>query len=126
MALTKLKHQLIAAEDKQDISTTTGTINLDTATYGVFELTGNVATATLNLQNMKQGQVVDIIFSGSDLSSAVITLADDFTTSTINKVGSVNFSTTATNHLQVVCVDETDGGAILNYGIAVYADDTTP
>lgn len=128
MALTKVTHAVL--EDrytaKQDISTTTGTINLDASSYAIFELTGNVATATLNIQNIKKGQVIDILLSGSDLSSAVITLADDFTTSAINKVGSADLDTSATNYIQVACVDDDDSGAILNYSISTYTSDTTP
>lgn len=125
MALTKLKHQLIDAEAKQDITDTTGTINLDASSYGVFELTGNLGTATLNLQNMKTGQVVDIICSGTN-TSAVLTLADDFTTSTISKVGSTSFDTSNTNHIQIICLDDTDSGAILNYTVATYDTQTNP
>ena len=110
----------------QDISTTSGTINLDASSYGGFNLTGNIGTATLNFQNLKTGQVVDVLFSGSDLSSAVITLADDFTTSAINKVGTLDFDTTATNHLQLVCIDDTDSDAILNYTVTTYTAQTDP
>ena len=110
----------------QDISTTSGTINLDASSYAAFNLTGNVATATLNVQNIKTGQVIDILLSGIDLSSAVITLSDDFTTSAINKVGSTDLDTSGTNMIPIVCIDDTDSDAILNYAIATYTSDTTP
>jgi hypothetical protein len=109
----------------QTITTTSGTINLDGATYAAFNLTGTLGTATLNIQNMKKGQVIDILLSGT-LSSAVITLADSFTTSTINKVGTTALDQSATNIIQVLCVDDNDGAAILTYAIATYAVDTTP
>jgi|SRR5210317_20609 len=108
----------------QDISTTSGTINLDASSYAAFNLTGNLTTATLNIQNMKTGQVIDILLSGT-LSSAVITLADDFTTSAINKVGSNDLDTTGTNLIQVLCVDDTDSDAILTWAVATYTTDTT-
>lgn len=111
---------------KQDISTTTGTINLVASSYAIFELTGNLATATLNIQNMKKGTIIDILLSGSDLSSAVITLSDDFTTSAINKVGTTDLDTSATNLIQVICIDDNDSDAILNYSINTYTSDTTP
>jgi len=110
----------------QDITTTTGTINLECDDYAVFNLTGNLGTCTLSLNDLKTGQVVDILLSGTDLSSAVVTLADDFTTSAINKVGTGDLDTTATNHIQVVCIDDTDSDAILNYSIRTYSSDTTP
>ena len=106
-------------------STSTGSQNLDASTASTFLLTGNVATATLTIQNMKLGQVIDIILSGT-LSSAAITLATNFTSATINKVGSTDLDTSATNVIQVVCVDDTDSAAILLYSINTYTADTTP
>jgi len=106
-------------------STSTGSQNLDASAATTFLLTGNVATATLTIQNMKLGQVIDIVLSGT-LSSAVITLATDFTSATINKVGSTALDQSATNVIQVVCVDDTDSAAILIYSINTYAVDTTP
>ena len=108
----------------ETITTTSGTINLDGATYAAFNLTGTLGTATLNIQNMKKGQVIDILLSGT-LSSAAITLADSFTTSTINKVGSTALDTSKTNLIQVLCVDDDDSAAILTYAVADYAVNTT-
>jgi hypothetical protein len=107
-----------------DIATTTGTINLDASLYTAFNLTGALGTVTLNVQNIKKGQVIDILLSGS-LASAVITLADNFTTSTINKVGTTNLDTASTNIIQVLCVDDNDAGAILTYAVATYISNTT-
>ena len=106
-------------------STGTGSQNLDASAATTFLLTGNVATATLTIQNMKLGQVIDIVLSGT-LTSAVITLATNFTSATINKVGSTNLDTSATNLIQVVCVDDTDSAAIVNYSINTFVADTTP
>jgi len=110
--------------EKQDIATTSGTINLDASSYAIFELTGTLTTVTLNIQNMKKGQAIDILLSGT-LSSAVLTLADDFTTSSINKVGSNDLDTSATNLIQVLCVDDTDSDAILTWAVATYTTDTS-
>ena len=110
---------------KQDIATTSGTINLDASSYTVFNLTGNLGTATLNIQGIKTGQAIDILLSGT-LSSAVLTLADDFTISTINRVGTTELDTAATNIIQVLCIDDNDSAAILTYAIAVYAANPTP
>lgn len=109
-----------------DITTTTGTINLDASSHAAFNLTGNLGTVTLNIQSIKTGQAIDILLSGSDLSSAVITLADDFTTSAINQVGTVNIDTSKTNMIQVVCIDDTDSDAIINYAVAEYTADDQP
>jgi hypothetical protein len=107
-------------------STATGSQNLDASAAATFRLTGNVGTATLTIQNMKKGQVIDILLEGT-LSSAVITLAADFTTETFNKVGATNFDQSAKNLIQVVCLDDTDGGAFLNYSVApLVLNDPTP
>lgn len=107
-------------------STATGSQNLDASAAATFRLTGNVTTATLTIQNMKKGQVIDILLEGT-LSSAVITLAADFSTETFNKVGATNFDQSAKNLIQVVCLDDTDGGAFLNYAVApLVLNDPTP
>ncbi len=110
----------------QTISQTTSPIDLECDDYAAFNLTGNLGTVTLNLNDLKTGQVVDILLSGADLSSAVITLADSFSTSVISKVGSTSLDTSAKNLIQVVCVDDTDGAAIVNYSIATYTTNTQP
>ena len=123
MALTKLKSQLIDAEGKQDITATSGTINLDTSVYGVFELASDITAATtLNIQKMKTGQVIDIIVSGD----FAITFTSDDTAETFNKVGGVDYAGADDNHIQVVCIDDTDSAAIYNYAIGTYTSDTTP
>ena len=106
-------------------STGTGSQNLDASAATSFLLTGNVATATLTIQNMKLGQVIDIQMTGT-LSSAAITLATDFSSTTINKVGTTDFDTSEKNVIQVVCVDDTDAAAIINYSVGKLTVDTTP
>jgi len=108
---------------KQDIATTSGTINLDTSSYGIFKFTSDLTGATtLNIQNIKNGQVIDILVSGSQ----TITMADDFTTSSINQAGSGAYDGAEDNHIQVVCIDDNDAGAILIYTVATYTSDTDP
>ena len=125
MALTKITHEIL--EDrftaKQDIATTSGTINLDASSYAIFELTGSLTGATtLNIQNIKKGQVIDILVTGSQ----TITMADDFTTSAINQAGSGVYDGASSNHIQVVCIDDNDSDAILIYSVATYTSDTDP
>ena len=108
---------------KQDIATTSGTINLDASSYGIFELTSALTGATtLNIQNIKKGQVIDILVTGAQ----TITMADDFTTSAINQAGSGAYDGASSNHIQVVCIDDTDSDAILIYSVATYTSDTDP
>ncbi len=106
-------------------STGTGSQNLDASTATSFLLTGNVATATLTIQNMKLGQVIDIQMTGT-LSSAAITLATDFSSTTFYKVGATDFDTAEKNVIQVVCIDDTDAAAIINYSVGKLTADTTP
>jgi len=110
-----------------DITTTTGTINLDCASNANFRLTGNLGTCTFNLQNMKTGQVVEVLCDGSDLSSASITLDTTFTSDTINKVGTTNFQGSKKNLFVFSCLDDTDGDAFINYTVnEVDADTSQP
>ena len=106
-------------------STSTGNQNLDASAATTFLLTGNVGTATLTIQNMKLGQAIDIVLSGT-LSSAAITLATDFTSATIRKVGTTELDTSATNVITAVCIDDTDSAALVHYTINTFATDTTP
>ena len=48
----------------QTISSTTSPIDLECDDYAAFNLTGNLGTVTLNLNDLKTGQVVDILLSG--------------------------------------------------------------
>ena len=106
-------------------STSTGNQNLDASAATTFLLTGNVGTATLTIQNLKLGQAIDIVLSGT-LSSAAITLATNFSTATIRKVGTTELDTSATNVITAVCIDDTDNAALVHYTINTFATDTTP
>ena len=73
-------------------STSTGNQNLDASAATTFLLTGNVGTATLTIQNLKLGQAIDIVLTGT-LSSEAITLATNFSSTTIRKVGTTELDT---------------------------------
>ena len=108
-----------------DINTTTSTIDLDCASNANFRLRGNLGTCTFNLQNMKTGQVVEVLCDGTDLSSANITLASTFTDEQINKIGTTNFQGSKKNLFVFSCLDDTDSDAIINYTVnEVDVDDT--
>ena len=106
-------------------STSTGNQNLDASAATTFLLTGNVGTATLTIQNLKLGQAIDIVLWGT-LSSAAITLATNFSSATIRRIGSTELDTSATNVITVVCIDDTDSAALVHYTINTFATDTTP
>ncbi len=107
----------------QTISTTTATVNLDASSYSVFNITANLqSTQTLNLQNMKTGQVIDILATGT----STLTLTSDDTSETFNNLGEVTYDGSSNNHIQIVCIDDTDSAAIYNYTIQTYTSDNTP
>ena len=125
MALTKVTYDVL--EDRftkvQTITTTSGTINLDASSYSAFRLTSDLTAATtLNIQNMRTNQVIDITVSGDQ----TITFSSDDTSETFNKVGSTDYDGASDNHIQVICLDDTDSAAIYNYTIGTYTSDTTP
>lgn len=108
---------------KQDITATSGTVNLDASTYSIFEFTSALTGATtMNIQNIVKGQVIDILVTGAQ----TITMADSFTTSAINQAGSGVYDGASSNHIQVVCIDDNDSDAILIYSVATYTSDTDP
>lgn len=108
---------------KQEIGATSGTINLDTSSYSIFELTAALTAATtLNIQNIVKGQVIDILVTGAQ----TITMASDFTTASINQEGSGAYDGSTNNHIQVLCLDDNDADAILLYAVAPYTADTDP
>lgn len=107
----------------QTISTTTATVNLDASSYSVFNITANLqSTQTLNLQNMKTGQVIDILATGT----STLTLTSDDTSETFNNLGEVTYDGASDNHIQIICIDDTDSAAIYNYTIQTYTSDNTP
>lgn len=135
MAFTKVKSELIIdnAIDHnqlanrytavQTINTTTAILNLDASSYGVFNITANLqSTQTLNIQNMKTGQVIDILATGT----STLTLTSDDTSETFNNLGEVTYDGASNNHMQIICIDDTDSAAIYNYTIQTYTSDNTP
>ena len=125
MADNAIDHAELAARytEVQTITTQSGTINLDASAYSNFRLTNDLNGATtLNIQNMKTGQVIDITVSGSQ----TITLSSDDSSETFNKVGSTDYDGAEDNHIQIICIDDNDSAAIYNYLIGTYTSDTTP
>lgn len=125
MALTKITHEVLEGRYTavQTISTTTSPLNLDASLYSAFNITANLqSTQTLNIQNMKTGQVIDILATGS----STVTLTSDDTSEAFNKVGGVDYDGASDNHIQVVCIDDSDSAAIYNYAIGTYISDPTP
>lgn len=109
---------------KVETSHATGAYSLDWSLGTTWEFTASLTGGIeLDFTNFKQGQVIDIYgLTGSQ----TITLDSDAATSeTFNKVGGVDYDGSATNHLQIVCVDDS-ADAVFNYAIGTYTSDTTP
>lgn len=107
----------------QTIGTTSSPLDLDASSYSVFNITANLqSTQTLNLQNMKTGQVIDILATGT----STVTLTSDDTSETFNNLGEVTYDGASDNHIQIICIDDTDSAAIYNYTIQTYTSDNTP
>ena len=106
----------------QTISTTSGTINLDAEDYGVFRLTSSLTgTTTLNIQNMKSGQVIDVVLTGDQ----TVNLTSDDTAETFYRIGETTYDGTATNHLQIVCISDANSAAIYHFTVAKIASSSS-
>lgn len=108
---------------KTETNHATGAYSLDWSAGSTWEftatLTGNIE---LDFTGYKQGQVIDIY---GLTGSYTITLDSDAATSeTFNKVGGVDYDGASSNHLQIVCVDDSDD-AVFNYAIGTYTSDDT-
>lgn len=107
----------------ETISTTTSPLDLDASSYTVFNITANLqSTQTLNIENMKTGQVIDILATGT----STLTLTSDDTSETFNNLGEVTYDGSSNNHIQIVCIDDSDSAAIYNYTIQTYTSNNTP
>jgi hypothetical protein len=109
---------------KSTTSSTSGTISVDWETATTFEFTASLTGATtISFTNFKQGQTIGIYgLTGSQ----TITLDSDAATSeTFNRVGVSEYDGSASNYLQITCVDDS-ATAVFNYSVITYTADTTP
>ena len=108
--------------------TDTGNFTIDCSAGSVFFCTGNIGTANITIDNLKQNQVVDLVLDGT-LSSAAITLVagTGLGTTEFNKVGTTSIDQSKKNHISLICAKEdSSGGSVVNYTINSYDTDTTP
>ena len=129
LADNAVDHDELAARytEKATQTTTSGTTTIDASSKAVFDFVLG-GDHTLNLQNFKTGQVIDILLSGNQSP----TLGTVYGTPTFNKVGSGTYdgSSSQTNILQILCLDDDPGSgtSAVNflYAVSTYADDNTP
>jgi|TARA_R100001443_G_scaffold34180_1_gene47989 hypothetical protein len=108
--------------------TDTGNFTIDCSAGSVFFCTGNIGTANITIDNLKQNQVIDLVLDGT-LSSAAITLVagTGLGTTAFNKVGTTSIDQSKKNHITLICAKEDSvGGSVVNYTINSYDTDTTP
>jgi hypothetical protein len=116
-------HDQLAArftESKTDygnISTDT-TIDWSVAAIHQISMTG---AATLNFNNYKKGQAVDLLITGNQ----TITFGTVSGTPSINQVGSSTYDGTKDNIIQVLCTDD-DATPTFLFAVGDYTTDTNP
>lgn len=126
----KINNDAVTHDKLEDRYTALSTIaspstpqDLNAGSFSAFNITGNLnSTQTLNITNMKTGQVIDILATGA----STLTLTSDDTSESFNNLGAVVYDGTANNQIQIVCIDDTDSAAIYSYTISTYTADNTP
>ncbi len=108
------------------ITTLTGTVSFNCALGSVFKLSGDLTGAyTISLTGYKKGQIITIYpLKGSQ----TLNLAGaGSSTNTFNKLGGVNYDDdgSASNILQIECVDDSATDPVFFYSLATFAADAS-
>ena len=121
VTFAKLENRYTA---KVDITTYTGAVSIDWSAGTTFKMGSSLTGAIeFDFTNFKQGQV--ITFYNLTGSQTITFDSDAATSETFNKVAAVDYDGSATNMIQVECIDDS-ANAIFNYSVAAYTSDTTP
>ena len=121
VTFAKLENRYTA---KVDITTYTGAVSIDWSAGTTFKMGSSLTGAIeFDFTNFKQGQV--ITFYNLTGSQTITFDSDAATSETFNKVAEVDYDGSATNMIQVECIDDS-ANAIFNYSVATYTSDTTP
>lgn len=131
MAITKVSHSVLEDRYTKEVTKTdtSGTgasaVTIDWSAGGSFHfsssLTGDI---DLKFDNYKVCQVIDIYgLTGSH----TITLDSTATgTEVFHKVGGVDYDGSTTNHIQVICLDDSASTPVFHYSIGTTASSDTP
>ena len=121
-------HDELAVRYTEDVSITTltGTVSFNCALGSVFKLSGDLTGAyTISLTGYKKGQIITIYpLKGSQ----TLNLAGaGSSTNTFNKLGGVNYDDdgSASNILQIECVDDSATDPVFFYSLATFAADAS-
>ncbi len=119
---SKLANVFIA---KTAISTLTGTVSYDCSVSSLFQLSGDITGAyTISLDGYNKGQVITIfpIKGNQTLNLA----GAGSSTNTFNKIGGdYDDDGSASNVLQIECVDDSATDPIFFYSIATFTEDSS-
>lgn len=105
---------------KTDYGNISADTTIDWSAAAVHEITMTGA-ATLNFDNYKKGQVIDLLITGN----VTITFGTVSGTPSINQVGSSTYDGTKTNIIQVLCTDD-DATPTFLFAVGDYTSDTNP
>ena len=111
---------------KTDTAGTGGSaITLDWATGSIFHFSSSLTGAIeLKFDNYKVSQVVDIYgLTGSQTITLNSTASG---TEVFNKVGTTDYDGSETNHIQVICLDDSASTPVFHYTINKVTSDDTP
>ena len=114
----KLEPRYTASKTNYGNISTDTTIDWSAAAVHEITMTG---AATLNFNNYKKGQVIDLLITGN----VTITFGTFSGTPSINQVGSSTYDGTKTNIIQVLCTDD-DATPTFLFAVGDYTSDTNP
>ena len=114
----KLEPRYTASKTNYGNISTDTTIDWSAAAVHEITMTG---AATLNFNNYKKGQVIDLLITGN----VTITFGTFSGTPSINQVGSSTYDGTKDNIIQVLCTDD-DATPTFLFAVGDYTSDTNP
>jgi len=118
--ITHAKLEPRYTDSKTDYGSISTDTTIDWSAAAVHEITMTGA-ATLNFNNYKKGQVIDLLITGN----VTITFGTVSGTPSINQVGSSTYDGTKTNIIQVLCTDD-DATPTFLFAVGDYTSDTNP
>jgi len=112
--------------DAVSITTLTGTVSFNCESASVFKLSGDLTGAyTISLTDYKKAQIITIYpLKGNQTLNLA---GQGSSTNTFNKIGGVNYDDdgSASNIIQIECVDDSATDPIFFYSLATFAEDSS-
>ncbi len=106
------------------INTLNGVVDFNCSNASVFNLSGDItADYTINLTNYKKGQIVTIYPIKGEYT--VTLTAAGTNSNTFNKLAELDYDGTASNILQIECVDDSSTDTVFFYSTATFAASST-